>query len=81
MKIVKVLEKPTSLPGTKKADLVGDAPDATKSMTPSSLENSDDMTTSIRPKRLGFLAGRFDIPSDFDQSFQSEIERLFNGDA
>lgn len=33
------------------------------------------------PRRLGFLAGTFDIPSDFDTMGQAGIERLFDGAA
>ena len=30
-----------------------------------------------QPKRLGFLAGQFEIPDDFDEMGRSEIEALF----
>lgn len=33
-----------------------------------------------QPRRLGFLAGRFSVPDDFDQMGQDEIIRLFEGD-
>ena len=29
--------------------------------------------------RLGFMAGEFSVPDDFDQMGSSEIERLFTG--
>jgi prevent-host-death family protein len=32
-------------------------------------------------RRLGFLAGQFTIPDDFDRMGEAEIERLFTGDA
>ena len=32
-------------------------------------------------RRLGFMAGEFTVPDDFDQMARDEIERLFNGDA
>jgi prevent-host-death family protein len=32
-------------------------------------------------RRLGFLAGQFTIPEDFDRMGEAEIERLFTGDA
>ncbi len=31
------------------------------------------------PRRLGFLAGAFDVPTDFDTMGQAGIERLFDG--
>jgi prevent-host-death family protein len=34
-----------------------------------------------RPKRrIGFLAGQFSVPDDFDQMHAEEIVRLFEGD-
>jgi prevent-host-death family protein len=34
-----------------------------------------------RPKRrIGFLAGQFSVPDDFDQRHAEEIVRLFEGD-
>ncbi|CAG9186345.1 type II toxin-antitoxin system Phd/YefM family antitoxin [Cupriavidus pampae] len=32
-------------------------------------------------KRLGFLAGEFSVPDDFDEMGKKEIENLFEGDA
>ena len=34
-----------------------------------------------KPKRLGFLAGQFEIPDDFDEMGRSEIEALFQTDS
>ena len=31
-------------------------------------------------KRLGFLAGQIEVPDDFDQMGDSEVEKLFEGD-
>ena len=31
-------------------------------------------------RRLGFLAGQFSIPDDFDQMGGAEIERMFDGE-
>ncbi|MGA3125519.1 MAG: type II toxin-antitoxin system prevent-host-death family antitoxin [Candidatus Korobacteraceae bacterium] len=31
-------------------------------------------------RRLGFLAGQFSIPDDFDQMGSAEIERMFGGE-
>ena len=31
-------------------------------------------------RRLGFLAGQFSIPDDFDQMGSAEIERMFDGE-
>jgi len=33
-----------------------------------------------KPRRLGFLAGRFSVPDDFDQMGAEEIRRLFEGE-
>jgi antitoxin (DNA-binding transcriptional repressor) of toxin-antitoxin stability system len=30
--------------------------------------------------RFGFMAGRFEIPDDFDTMFADEIEAMFNGE-
>ena len=30
-------------------------------------------------RRLGFMAGRFQVPDDFDRMGSTEIERLFGG--
>jgi prevent-host-death family protein len=38
-----------------------------------------DIDTSIKPRRLGFLKGQFQIPDDFDQIGAAEIERQFAG--
>jgi len=32
-----------------------------------------------RQRRLGFLAGRFKVPDDFDRMGEAEIGRLFEG--
>jgi len=32
------------------------------------------------PRRLGFMAGQFDVPDDFDRMGQEEIEKLFGID-
>ena len=32
-------------------------------------------------RRLGFMAGRIAVPDDFDRMGNTEIERLFGGDA
>ncbi len=32
-------------------------------------------------RRLGFLAGQIAVPDDFDRMGQTEIERIFYGDA
>jgi prevent-host-death family protein len=32
------------------------------------------------PKRIGFMAGQFTVPEDFDTMDQEEIEKLFYGD-
>lgn len=40
-----------------------------------------DAETTRTPKRLGFLAGAFEIPDDFDRMGAKEIERAFEGDA
>ena len=37
--------------------------------------------TTRSPKRLGFLAGAFEIPGDFDRMGTKEIARAFEGDA
>ena len=39
----------------------------------------DDAPTR-QPRRLGFLAGRFSVPDDFDRMGADEIVRLFEGD-
>ena len=35
--------------------------------------------TASQVRRLGFMAGQFTVPDDFDRMNQSEIERLFAG--
>ena len=40
-----------------------------------------DETSTGSARRLGFMAGEFTVPDDFDQMARDEIERLFNGDA
>lgn len=37
--------------------------------------------TGSKVKRLGFLAGQFSVPDDFDEMGKKEIEQLFEGDA
>ncbi len=37
--------------------------------------------TAAQVRRLGFMAGQFTVPDDFDRMNQSEIERLFAGKA
>jgi prevent-host-death family protein len=32
-------------------------------------------------QRLGFMAGEIDVPDDFDHMGESELERLFSGEA
>jgi prevent-host-death family protein len=38
-----------------------------------------DTPTGQQVRRLGFLAGQFSVPDDFDEIGSSEIERLFTG--
>lgn len=38
-----------------------------------------DSPTSGQQKRLGFLAGQFKIPNDFDRMGQEEIAEMFGG--
>lgn len=33
------------------------------------------------PQRLGFMAGQFSVPDDFDTMGQDEIIKMFNGEA
>jgi prevent-host-death family protein len=40
-----------------------------------------DAPAADQVRRLGFLAGRFVVPDDFDRMGSSEIERLFGADA
>jgi prevent-host-death family protein len=35
--------------------------------------------TTAQMKRLGFMAGEFRVPDDFDQMSRKEIEKLFVG--
>jgi len=39
-----------------------------------------DAPVAAEQKRIGFLAGQFQVPDDFDQMGAEEIERLFNGE-
>lgn len=32
-------------------------------------------------KRLGFMAGQFSVPTDFDRIGKEEIEQMFDGDS
>ena len=34
---------------------------------------------SLRPKRIGFLAGMIKVPDDFDAMGREEIEKMFLG--
>lgn len=40
-----------------------------------------DTPNAGEPRRVGFLAGQFSIPDDFDQMGGDEIEQLFGGGA
>jgi hypothetical protein len=31
-------------------------------------------------QRMGFLAGQFEVPDDFDRMFEDEIARMFEGE-
>jgi prevent-host-death family protein len=33
----------------------------------------------VKPRRLGFLAGAFSVPDDFDRMNEGEIEAMFSG--
>lgn len=35
--------------------------------------------TGAQVRRLGFMAGQFSVPDDFDRMGKEEIERLFGG--
>ena len=37
--------------------------------------------TGAQLRRLGFLAGQFSVPDDFDRMGKEEIERIFGGGA
>jgi prevent-host-death family protein len=32
------------------------------------------------PRRVGFMAGQFEVPDDFDTLFADDVRRLFEGD-
>jgi prevent-host-death family protein len=36
--------------------------------------------TGKQMRRLGFLAGQFEVPEDFDRMGEREIERMFGGE-
>jgi prevent-host-death family protein len=38
-----------------------------------------DTPTGKQIRRVGFLAGQFSVPDDFDSMGESEIERMFGG--
>ena len=38
-----------------------------------------DTPTGKQVRRVGFLAGQFSVPRDFDDMGRSEIERMFGG--
>nr|VFJ65879.1 MAG: Antitoxin component of toxin-antitoxin stability system, DNA-binding transcriptional repressor [Candidatus Kentron sp. DK] len=40
-----------------------------------------DAFASTRQKRVGFMAGQFEIPDDFDTMGQGDIEKMFGGAA
>jgi prevent-host-death family protein len=40
-----------------------------------------DAPVAEQVRRLGFMAGRFVVPDDFDRMGNNEIERLFGGGA
>nr|VFJ69125.1 MAG: prevent-host-death family protein [Candidatus Kentron sp. DK] len=40
-----------------------------------------DASASTRQKRVGFMAGQFEIPDDFDTMGQGDIEKMFGGAA
>lgn len=39
-----------------------------------------DAPTGKQVRRLGFLAGQFSIPDNFDEMGKAEIERMFEGE-
>jgi len=39
-----------------------------------------DTPTGRQARRLGFLAGQFSVPDDFDEMGSVEIERMFGGE-
>jgi prevent-host-death family protein len=39
-----------------------------------------DQTAHHQRRRVGFMAGQFSVPDDFDQMGSERIERLFDGD-
>jgi prevent-host-death family protein len=39
------------------------------------------LDTPTKTRRVGFLAGQFTVPDDFDRMFEAEIEAMFNADS
>jgi len=39
----------------------------------------EDKPTEKKPRELGFLKGKFNVPDDFDTMFQEEIIAMFEG--
>ena len=39
-----------------------------------------DAPTGNQIRRLGFLAGQFSVPDDFDEMAKAKIERIFGGE-
>ncbi len=40
-----------------------------------------DEPVRAQPRRLGFMAGQFTVPGDFDSMGSAEIEKAFEGEA
>ena len=40
-----------------------------------------DSPAAVKTRRLGFMAGEFSVPDDFDRMGGREIDEIFHGDA
>lgn len=40
-----------------------------------------DAPTGAQTRRMGFLAGQFSVPDDFDRMGSAEIDEMFDGEA
>ena len=78
MRIVNIHEAKTNLSRLVDAAAKGEAFVIAKAGKP--LVKVVPIDAPLAKRRVGFLAGRFTVPDDFDTMFQDEIEKMFGVD-
>jgi prevent-host-death family protein len=79
MRTINIHEAKTHLSRLVEAAAKGESFIIAKAGKPLVKVSAIDTPEAVQPQRLGFLAGAFSVPDDFDELGRAQIEELFGG--